>query len=139
MSALAETLAERGAMLTALAKFIDHANPQDTWLLSELLHAWDNHAGHLEDDSEQFEAITLELVSLAGDRREKPQNREGWPKLSGALYHSPRGCLVQGVLKFALEQNDELVADLHNYLGTLLKADRKPSGSDSTDQKGGAS
>ena len=122
MSALAETLAERGAMMTSLAKFLDRANEQDTALLAEILYAWDDCIGYTDQDSEQLEAILFEAASLAGERREKPRDGEPWPKITGALWRSSRGCLAQGAVKFALEQNNERIAELHDELGRLIGA-----------------
>ncbi len=58
-----EQIGVTGELLTNFEQFLQRAGPDDVWMLSEVLHQWQNHTCYTEDDYRNREnAIGPELI-----------------------------------------------------------------------------
>ena len=71
---LCQDLDTQGKLLTSFARFLESASPDDIWIVSKMLSVYVEEKCHLYKSTEPFEALTLQVVSIAADYRQSEQS-----------------------------------------------------------------
>ena len=134
-----EQIGITGRLLSNLEQFFEFAGPDEVWMLSEVLHQWQDRTCYLAEDTRTFEAILMEVAAIQDDYRDREKASQGRAAFQGVLDDATRGGLARGALKFAREMPLERVVELHEHLGRLIAVENGAQPVKLGDPAGGAS
>ena len=90
-----EQIGVTGALLTNFEYFLERADPDAVWMLSEVLHQWQNRVCYLDEDTRSFEATLMEVASIQDAYPDRGKASQGRAAFQGVQDDATRGGLAR--------------------------------------------